>query len=189
MVSTELIGEKTNDRDDDICKGSKYAQEIKNLPCFHVANIQNLITKSVCGEKGFFVAQKEKMNFLREQCKEERPYFLAFAETYLKESIKEAEFEIEGYSNAFSHRRKRIGGGVIIYVRNDLTYQILISTSDEMCSMVSIYINELNLFVFMVYRPPPNHKNQYHGEILESSFKNIIIYNIKKVILLHLTLY
>ena len=45
----------------------------------------------------------------------------------------------------------------------------------------NIYINELKLIVFMVYRPPPNYKNQYHGEILEKSFENIVINNIYKV--------
>ena len=67
-----------------------------------------------------------------EQCEEERPYFMAFAETYLKEEIKEAEFNIKGYSHVASHRKKREGGGVIIYINEDLTYQHLISVSDEM---------------------------------------------------------
>ena len=136
---------------------------------------------SVSGEIRLYNSKKEKIAFLRDQCKEENPSFLAFAETNLNESIKDAEFEIEGYSHATSHRMKRVGGGVIIYVRNDLTYKILASESDEMCSIVAVYINELNLTVFMAYRPPPNSKNQYHGEILEESFKNIIIKNIKRV--------
>ena len=112
----------------------------------------------------------EKIRFLQDQCEEEKPYFLGFAETCLKNCIKEAEIEIKGYSHVTSNRINRDGGGVIVYVRNDLTYQTLISTSDEMCSMVSIHINELNLIVFRIYRPPPNNKNQYHGEILIRSF-------------------
>ena len=80
-----------------------------------------------------------------------------------------------------SHRRNRKGGGVIIYINKDLTYKTLISESDEMCSIVAVYINELDLIVFMAYRPPPNHKSQYHGRILENSFKDIVIKNISKV--------
>ena len=113
--------------------------------------------------------------------RKKKPYFLGFAETCLKNCIKEAEIEIKGYSHETSNRINRDGGGVIVYVRNDLTYQTLISTSDEMCSMVSIHINELNLIVFMVYRPPPNNKNQYHGETLIRSFDEIVIKNIHKV--------
>ena len=79
-----------------------------------------------------------------------------------------------------SNRINRDGGGVIVYVRNDLTHQTLTSTSDEMCSMVSIYINELNLIVFMVYSPlPPN--LPYNGENLIRSFNEIVIKNIHKV--------
>ena len=81
------------------------------------------------------------MSFLREQCKEEMPYFLAFAETYLKEGIKEAEYNIEGYSHESSHRPKRDDGGVIIYINNNFSYQKLVSASDEVCSIVGVYIN------------------------------------------------
>ena len=74
------------------------------------------------------------------------------------------------------------GGGVIIYIDNDATYKPLISISDEMCSIVAIYLEELNLIVFMVYRPPPNNKSTYHGDKLEKSFNDIVISNINKVI-------
>ena len=76
---------------------------------------------------------------------------------------------------------KRKGGGAIIYIDNNLTYQTLIAISDEMCSLVGVYINELNLIVFVVYRPPPDYNTIYHGEILRKSFKTTIIDNIYKV--------
>ena len=132
-------------------------------------------------KKEYFGTQKEKIKFLREQCNEERSYFLAFAESHLNAGIKDAEFEIEGYSHVRSHSIRRIGGGVIIYISNELTYQNIVTASDEMCSLVGIYINTLNMILFMAYRPPPNHKSQYHGDILEQSFKNIVIDNVRKV--------
>ena len=87
-------------------------------------------------------------------CKEERPYFLAFAETWLNDKIKEAEYEIEGYTHVASHRKDRKGGGVIVYIDNGAPYKPLISVSDGMCSIVAIHLEKLNLIVFMVYRPP-----------------------------------
>ena len=69
-------------------------------------------------------------------CKEE-PYFFVFVETWLKDNIKQAEYEIEGYLYVASHRKNRDGGGVIIYIENDTTYKSLISISDEMCSIVA----------------------------------------------------
>ena len=115
-------------------------------------------------------------------CKEEKPYFLAFAETWLKENIKEAEYDIERYSHVASHRKNREGGGVIIYIDNDATYKPLISISNEMCSIVAIYLEELNLIVFMIYRPPPNNNSTYQGEKLEKTFNDIVTSNINKVI-------
>ena len=97
----------------------------------------------------------EKIKFLRDMCKEEKPYFLAFAETCLKDNMKGAEYEIDGYSYVASHRKDRGGRGVIIYIDEDASYKSLISISDEMCLIVAIYLEELNLIVFMVYRPPP----------------------------------
>merc|ERR1712215_123733 len=52
-------------------------------PNFHVANIQGLLTKKELKEKGIIIKEIEKMKFLREMCKEEKPHFLAFAETWL----------------------------------------------------------------------------------------------------------
>ena len=72
-------------------------------PNFHVANIQNLLTKRELKNINNFTKEIEKIKFLREMCKEERPYFLAFAETWLNDKMKEAEYEIEGYTHVASH--------------------------------------------------------------------------------------
>ena len=166
---------------------------INTSPKFHVANIQRLLTKRELKEKGIIIKEIEKIKFLREMCKEEKPYFLAFAETWLNDKIKEAEYEIEGYSHVASHRKDREGGGVIIYIENGATYRPLVSVSDGMCSVVAVHLEELNLIVFMVYRPPPDSKTIYHGDKLERSFNDIVLSNINKVSdnfrLAHRTLY
>ena len=41
-----------------------------------------------------------------------------------------------------------------------------------------VYLNELNMIVFMVYVSPPNQKNVCHGDMLQKSFKYIVIDNI-----------
>ena len=56
-----------------------------------------------------------------------------------------------------------------------------------MCSIVAVHLEELNLIVFMVYRPPPSYKNIYHGDMLEKSFKDIVIDNIYKEMSKHKT--
>ena len=53
-------------------------QETMKTQTFHVANIQNLLTKTETGERGMFMKKIEKMDYLRERCGEEEPLFLAF---------------------------------------------------------------------------------------------------------------
>ena len=93
-----------------------YKADKKTLPpSFHMANIQNILSKTESGETGMFINVLEKVNFLREQCKEENPYFLALFETWIKDGIMEVEYAIDGYEHVASHRKNREGGGVIIY--------------------------------------------------------------------------
>ena len=124
--------------------GRKTSAILNSPPNFQVANIQNILAKSMDGRKCKYIKENEKIEFLKEQCEVEKPYFMAFAETCLKKELKEVEFNIKGYSHVASHRKNRNGVGVIIYINDDLTYQPLVSISDEMCSMVAIHINELN---------------------------------------------
>merc|ERR1712179_604628 len=124
-------------------------------PTFHVVNIQKLLTKREVKHEGIVIKEIEKIKFLREMCKEEKPYFLAFAETWLNDKMKEAEYEIEGYSHVASHRKNREGGGTIVYIDNGATYKPLVSVGDGMCSFVAVHLEDLNLILFMVYRPPP----------------------------------
>merc|ERR1712121_467605 len=54
---------------------------------FHIANIQNILTKTETGERGMFLRNRDKMGFLRDQCKGEEPLFLAYSENCLKPGI------------------------------------------------------------------------------------------------------
>ena len=151
---------------------------IPRYPCILRRCLKIYLTKTETGENEMFVRKIEKMDFLRDQSKEEEPLFLAFCETGLTKHILEAEFSIDGYTHVASHRVDRRGGGVIIYIRQDVPYKILTTVSDEMCSTVAVHLEKLNAIVFMVYRPPVSYKGKYHGEFLEKSFKDIVIKNI-----------
>ena len=109
---------------------------------------------------------------------------MALTESHLDDTAKEAEYHIDGYSHIISNRLARPKGGVILYLRNNFTYKVLKSESDNMCSFLAIHINELNLTVMLVYRPPPHFSpdNLFHGQPLEQSFRNIVLNNILSVI-------
>ena len=109
----------------------RMAQKTMITQTFHMANIQNILTKTETGERGMFLRKIDKMGFLRDQCKGEEPLFLAYSETCLKKVILEAEFSIDGYTSLASHRVNRDGGGVIIYIRKDVSYKILSLVSNR----------------------------------------------------------
>lgn len=109
---------------------------------------------------------------------------MALTESHLDDTSKEAEYNITGYSHILCNRKDRQGGGVILYLRNNLTFKILTNTSDEMCSLLAITINELDLTVILVYRPPTRYEQgtDHNRHTIEQSFNNIIISNIDKVL-------
>ena len=81
--------------------------KVNYVPNFHIANIESLTTRT---------AQYKKIPFLREECSINKPYFLAFAESHLKDNIKDAEFHMPNYSYAASHRQRGKRGGLLSIV-------------------------------------------------------------------------
>ena len=124
-----------------------------------------------------------KLPIIQNDCNSENPFLLAFTETHLNDTCKESEFSIPSYSNFMSHRRNRTGGGVIIYLKNNLTGTVVCEDSDEMCSFLAVHINELNLVFLLAYRPPPNPDTErFRDKYLELSFDRIVIKNINSTL-------
>ena len=142
---------------------------------FLFANIQGLTS---------FKGRTAKIPILKEDCTNEKFTFLCLTESHLDDSSIESEYYIDGYSNIVCNRSNRSKGGVIIYLQNHYTFQVLAEDSDEMCCFLAIFINELQLVLILTYRPPPiyDSSNCFHGFPLEQSFNNIIIKNLDKVI-------
>ena len=140
-----------------------------NKQSFMFGNIYGLLSQA---------GRVAKIPILQRDCHDNKYLFLAFTESHLNNTSKEAEYHIPGYSHILCNREERSMGGVILYIKNDLTYKILTSKSDNMCSLLAIKINELDVTVFLAYRPPP--KND--GLNLEASFNEIVIENIEREI-------
>ena len=144
-----------------------------NRPHFKYANIGGLLNIS---------GRIAKLPILSKDSEDDIPILIALTETHLNQTSKLKEFHIPNFSAIFSHRKNRSGGGCLIYLNNNLTFKLLTEASDNMCSIIAIYINELKLVFILAYRPPPDYTtpNTYHGLHLASSFENIILNNIKK---------
>ena len=121
---------------------------------------------------------------LKEDCKNENYLFVALTESHLDNTAKEAEYHIEGYSQITSNRINCQKGGVILYLKNNFTYKVIKIASDQMCSFLAIYVNELNLAIMLAYRPPPHFTPDhiFEGQALEQSFRNIVLDNVSSAI-------
>ena len=146
---------------------------LNDSPNFIFANIGGLLSET---------GRVAKIPILTKDCIDNNPFFLAFTESHLNDSSKEAEYHIPNYTHITCNRKGRSKGGVIIYLHNHLTYVLLEKAADEMCSLLAVHIREINLVLFLAYRPPPDYDGQYHGRLLEGSFNSVIISNISKVL-------
>ena len=146
---------------------------LNKSPHFIFANIGGLLSET---------GRVAKIPILSKDCIDSNPIFLAFTESHLNDSSKESEYHIPNYTPITCNRRSRAKGGVIVYLHNHLTYSLLSSSSDHMCSLLAIHIKEINLVLILAYRPPPDYDSQHHGEPLMESFSSVIISNALQIL-------
>ena len=53
------------------------------------------------------------------------------------------------------------GGGVGLYLRNDLTGEILGSADNGVCELLVVHIHQLNTVVAVAYRPPDTRLSEF----------------------------
>ena len=113
---------------------------------FILTNIQRLITPS----------GKTKTKFLSDQADLNNALFLAVTETWLHSGVFDAEVshDFPSYSILRCDRSGRQGGGVALYLRDDLTGELLGSMDNGVCELMVVHIHQLNTVVAVLYRPP-----------------------------------
>ena len=79
---------------------------------------------------------------------------ITLTESHLSEDISDAEVHIDGWASVRCDRHKRYGGGIITYIKEGYTISNVSSYSDSMTETLCLYINELNIGLVTVYRPP-----------------------------------
>ena len=100
-------------------------------------------------------SNRNKVKYLRDTAKESNAPFVVLTETHLKPDILSAEVKIEGYSLYRADRGpNKSHGGVAIYLRDDLTGQLVAVGTNSMCETLAIKVKTLNLLLIVVYRPP-----------------------------------
>jgi hypothetical protein len=94
--------------------------------------------------------------------------FMGLTETHLKEDIVDAQIQIEGYNLFRSDRLQRPGGGVAIYMNDNLavTTTVIRSFSNKSAELLITYTKSINLLLVILYRPP-NCTNGQFDEIIQ----------------------
>ncbi|MEL7196428.1 MAG: reverse transcriptase domain-containing protein [Bacteroidota bacterium] len=163
-------GERAND-----LPTGQHAPDTQELDSFLFGNIDGLLSRS---------GRIAKIPILEEDSRQNNYLFMALTESHLNDTSLEAEYNISGYSHILGNRIGRQGGGVILYINNNLSYEVINYASDDMCSLLAVTIRELKLTIILIYRPPGSSKpgSKYNGQALLDSFDNIILRNIENSI-------
>ena len=102
-----------------------------------------------------------KIEYISLTAKENNAIMIALTETHLKDRISDYEINIDGFSSIRSDRSVREGGGIVTYMKDHLTVSDDYSDSDSMNNLLCIYINEINVVLITLYRPPDSTKESF----------------------------
>ena len=82
--------------------------------------------------------------------------FVAVTETWLKDNIFDSEVShnFQDYTILRSDRSGRSGGGVALYLRDDLSGDVIAKFDNDACEALVVRIQQLDHIVVVVYRPP-----------------------------------
>ena len=81
-------------------------------------------------------------------------FMLSFTESHLNKYISINESELPGWEQIRCDRSKRLGGGVVCYVRDTLPICNSLIHSNSYCELVCFFIPSLNLSNITIYHPP-----------------------------------
>ena len=103
---------------------------------FILSNIQRLITPS----------GRTKSGFLGDQAQQHGALLVAVTETWLTPQILDSEVchNFPGYSFLRCDREVRQGGGVGLYVREDLTADIICKYDNGVCELLVVMVHQLD---------------------------------------------
>jgi hypothetical protein len=79
---------------------------------------------------------------------------ITLTESHLKDDIISAEIEMTGYQVLRADRTDRKGGGVVTYIREDLSVTNVKEFSNNYCEYLACYLPGLKTALVTIYRPP-----------------------------------
>ena len=105
---------------------------------------------------------------LKHMASESNAPWIALTETWLKPDIQSSEVQIPGYILYRADRENRTHGGCALYVRDNLTCELITAHSNMACDTLVVKVKTLNTLVIVNYRPPDSTQEEFE-ELLEVS--------------------
>ena len=108
---------------------------------------------------------------------------LIIQETKLDETFPDGQFIIEGFMPPFRRDRNRFGGGVMIYIRDDIPAKVLENDLSIDTESISVELNFKNnkWLLLGTYRPPSQCSKSYYSKISKmidnysNSYDNLLL--------------
>ena len=175
MRTTQIKSSDQGNNAGTIRGSSRIRSRAEQCPSFLLININRLLTSS----------GQSKVGFLHDQAVNHNALFVGVTETWLNEGILDAEVShnFPGYSVLRCDRAGgRQGGGVALYLREDLTGDILASydkvqpqRGGSVCEMIVVKIHQLDTVVCVMYRPPDTRFEEFSGilQCLDNTLSSI----------------
>ena len=114
---------------------------------------------------------RHKLNLLKDMC-QNRIDILLVSETKIDSSFPDAQFSISGFSQPKRLDRNRNGGGLLLYVREDIPTKVLSLEGDIECILTDVTIAKKKWLIFGIYNP---HKHMIK-DFLSMLEKNVCKY-------------
>ena len=149
-----------------------FDSDFKKLKVLRVENDSNRIAANLN-----INSLGEKINHLREICKESPIDVLCVDETKIDSSYPDAQFQINDYQfPPFRKDRNKYGGGKIVFIRQDLITRRLpkFNTKVSETVFVELTISEKKWCILFAYRPPQNNNLTTFFEEINLSLSTIV---------------
>ena len=96
---------------------------------------------------------RTKLCYIQDMASESNSAFLILTEMHLTADT-DTEVSVPGYQLFRADRAVRSHGGAMVYVRTDLSSQLVASHSNSYCEIVAVKVKTLDTLLLCVYRPP-----------------------------------
>ena len=107
---------------------------------------------------------RNKSPFLHDLAIQRNCLWVAVTETWLRPGIMDSEMLVHmpGYSILRQDRVGRQRGGVCLFLREDLTGEIIGSYSNGVCELLMVHVHQVNTVVIVLYRPPDTGLHEFN---------------------------